>query len=186
MSSGNTVWDNLLDQIETRGWAWMYVGPDDGAQSNEDFPSYCYSIGLVDKGLPELIIIGLDPRTSFTVGDELIKRALSADTAGQAALQVPGMRSFNLNTPLHDVFKGTRAMLVDVPREQAARRTLFAMDYANVAEKPLRVIQLLWPDRQGRFPFEEGAAPSFVKAQPVLKDLSPPNPNPSEPPPLLQ
>lgn len=180
MSSENTVWDRVLDQIEANGWAWMIIGPDDGAISGEEFPPYCYTIGLVDKGIPELIIIGLDPRTALTVGDQLIRQALA--TAGEAPQDPP----FKLNTDLLEVFKGARAMLVDVPREQAAKRSLFALDYANVADKPLQVIQLLWPDRQGRFPFEAGVTQSFVQAQPVLKYFSPPDPNQVESPPLLQ
>lgn len=186
MSTENTVWDNLLDQIEVKGWAWVAIGPDDGAVSNEQFPSYCYTVGLVDKGVPDLIIIGLDPRTAFTVGDQLIRQALAEVDAEHARPATPGFTAFKLNTDLLEVFRGTRAMLVDVPTEQAAKRTLFALDYANVADKPLQVIQLLWPDRQGRFPFEPGVAPSFAEAQPVLKYSSPPDPNQLESPPLLQ
>jgi hypothetical protein len=180
------VWDNLLDQIQAKGWAWVAIGPDDGAMSNEPFPPYCYTVGLVHKGLPDLIIIGLDPRTAFAVGDQLILKALAEIDAEKAGPPTPGSAPFKLDTDLFEVFRGTRAMLVDVPTEQAAKRSLFALDYADVAGKPLQVIQLLWPDRQGRLPFEPGVSPSFAEAQPVLKYASPPSPNQLESPTLLQ
>lgn len=178
MSAGETIWNNLLDQIEQRGWAWQHVHPDDGSEGGGPFPHYCYTIGLSKKGVPDLIIIGLAPETAVAVGNRLIMKAL----ANVAGTQAP---PFEMNTDLLEVFNGTRAMLVDVPYEHAANRAFFALDYAEAVSKPLKAIQLLWPDRQGRFPFEDGATPSFAAAQPVLKNLPPPAPEHGEAP-LLQ
>lgn len=175
MLSGDVIWNKVLDQIDERGWAWMAIGPDDGSLSDEEFPTYCYTVGLAAKGLPDLIIIGLAPQTAFTVGDQLINKAL----ANAAGAQTP---PFEMNIDLLEVFKDTRAMLVDVPHEHAAKRALFALDYAEAVSKPLQAVQLLWPDRQGRFPFEDGVAPTFAAAQPVLKNMAPPAPGYAESP----
>lgn len=175
MLSGDVIWNKVLDQIDERGWAWMAIGPDDGSLSDEEFPAYCYTVGLAAKGLPDLIIIGLAPQTAFTVGDQLINKAL----ANAAGAQTP---PFEMNIDLLEVFKDTRAMLVDVPHEHAAKRALFALDYAEAVSKPLQAVQLLWPDRQGRFPFEDGVAPTFAAAQPVLKNMAPPAPGYAESP----
>lgn len=169
MSAGETFWNNILDQVEARGWAWQHVGPDDGSEGGGPFPHYSYTIGLSEKGVPDLIIVGLDPQTAVTVGNRLIMKALAN---ASSTLAPP----FEMNTDLLEVFNGTRAMLVDVPHEHAANRAFFALDYAEAVSKPLQAIQLLWPDRQGRFPFEDAVSPSFAAAQPVLKNLPPPAP----------
>lgn len=182
MHDGNSLWNKLLDQIDSRGWAWQTVGPDQGDDEHEPFPHYCYTVGLVSKGLPDLIIVGLDIQTSISVGDELIIRALGLDAPGRAVPTAAGPHPFNVNEELLDVFKGSRAMLVDVPPPQAAKRSLFAHDYAEAVSKAPDLIQLVWPDRNGRLPFEEGAAPSFAEAQPVLKYATPTDPNQADTP----
>lgn len=182
MQDGNSLWKKLLGQIDSRGWGWQVVGHDQGDDEHEPFPHYCYTVGLVSKGLPDLIIVGLDIQTSIAVGDELINRALGVDGPGRAVSTAAGPHPFKLNEEVLDVFKGTRAMLVDVPPAQAAKRSLFAHDYAEAVSKAPELIQLVWPDRNGRFPFEEGASASFVEAQPVLKYASPTAPNPADSP----
>lgn len=165
MLSFEATWNTLLERIEQRGWAWQYVHADDGAGGYEPFPFYCYTIGLVAKGLPDLIVVGLDPRVATDAGDGIISRALQA-----------GGEPFTLDTVLPDVFKNSRAMLVEVPMEHAANRSLFALDFADATAKPLQVVQLLWPDQNGRLPFEDSADAAFVDVQPVLKHLPVPGP----------
>ena len=113
---------------------------------------------MAAKGIPDLIVVGLNPRVAIDAGDELITRALQADAA-----------PWSINTVLLDVFKGNRAVLVDVPLEHATNRSLFALDFAEAVSKPLQVVQLVWPDHNGRLPFEDGADPAFIEVQPVLK-----------------
>lgn len=182
MHDGNSLWNKLLDQIDSRGWAWQIVGPDQGDHENEPFPHYCYTVGLVSKGLPDLIVVGLDVRTSIAVGDELIARALANNMVGQAVPTAAGFAPFELNKELLDVFKGTRAILVEVPPEEAAKRSLFAHDFAAAVSKAPNLIQLVWPDGKGRFPFEEGADPGFSEAQPVLAYVTPTLPSPTDSP----
>jgi hypothetical protein len=67
-------------------------------------------------------------------------------------------------------------MLVEVPKEHAANRSLFALDFAEATSRPLQVFQLLWPDQGGRLPFEDGADAAFVEVPPVLKHLPLPDP----------
>jgi len=169
----DTTWNNLLDQIEQKGWAWQYVHAEDDGEFGA-FPFYCYTVGLVAKGIPDLIVVGLNPRVATDAGDELIARALQA-----------GAEPWGINTVLLDVFKNSRAMLVDVPHEYAANRTLFALDFAEAVSKPLQVVQLVWPDQNGRLPFEEGADPAFVEVQPVLKHTALPDPDQADAP-ILQ
>lgn len=187
MSISATIWNNLLDQIDSRGWAWMCAGRDDGAVSGEVFPAYCYTIGLAEQGLPELIIvgpdmrmgyephIGLDPRVAIEAAEGIIRKALAGHPAAAPS-------PFPMNTVLHDVFKGTRAMLVHVPTDQANHRALFALDYAVATSTSLRAVQLLWPDRTGRLPFENGVSLAFAETQPVLKYLPPPHHDPTDSP----
>ena len=171
MHDGDTIWNKLLGQIDRQGWGWQIVGPDRGDDEHEPFPHYCYTVGLVAKGLPDIIVVGLDVRTAMAAGDEIITRAMAN-----------AIQPFDLNKELLDVFKGTRAMLVDVPPAEAAKRSLFAHDYAAAVNKTPDLIQLVWPDRNGRLPFEDGADPRVVEAQPVLKYVAPIDPSPSESP----
>lgn len=173
MSAGDTHWNKLLDQIEEHGWGWQVVGPDQGDDEHEPFPHHCYTVGLVSKGLPDIIIVGFDIHTSLVVGNDLIARALANDMVAQTVPTVAGFKPFDLNKELLDVFRGTRAMLVEVPPAEAVKRSLFAHDYAAAVSKAPNLIQLVWPDRNGCFPFEEGASPGFVDAQPILAHISP-------------
>lgn len=182
MHDGDTLWNKLLDQIDRQGWGWQIVGPDRGDDEHEPFPHYCYTVGLVGKGLPDIIVVGLDVRTAMAAGDEIITRAMANAIVGQAVPAVGGFNPFDLNKELLDVFKGTRAMLVDVPPAEAAKRSLFAHDYAAAMDKAPDLIQLVWPDRNGRLPFEDGADPRIIAAQPVLKYIAPADPNPTDSP----
>lgn len=180
MHDGDTIWNELLDQIDRQGWGWQIVGADRGDDEHEPFPHYCYTVGLVGKGLPDIIVVGLDVRTSMAAGDEMIRRAMANAIVGQAVPAVGGFKPFDLNKELLDVFKGTRAMLVDVPSAEAEKRSLFAHDYAAAMDKTPDLIQLVWPDRNGRLPFEDGADPRIIAAQPVLKYIAPADPNPTD------
>lgn len=182
MQAGDTNWNKLLDQIEAQGWAWQIVLADPGDDEYEPFPRYCYTVGLVDKGLPDLIVVGLDVNIAMAAGDELITRAMANAIVAQSVPTVAGFKPFDLNKDLLDVFKGTRAMLVDVPPAEAAKRSFFAHDYAAAKDKAPHLIQLVWPDRNGRLPFEEGADPRFVETQPVLKHIVPADPNTTDSP----
>jgi len=172
----------LLDQINRQGWGWQIVGPDRGDDEHEPFPHYCYTVGLVGKGLPDIIVVGLDVRTAMAAGDEIITRAMANLIVGQTVPAVGGFKPFDLNKELLDVFKGTRAMLVDVPPAGAAKRSLLAHDYAAAMDKAPDLIQLVWPDRNGRLPFEDGADPRLIAVQPVLKYITPADPNPTDSP----
>lgn len=182
MQAVDANWKKLLGQIDTQGWAWQIVLADPGNDEYEPFPRYCYTVGLVEKGLPDLIVVGLDVRIAMAAGDELITRAMANAVVARSVPTVGGFKPFELNSDLLDVFKGTRAMLVDVPRAEAAKRSFFAHDYAAAKGKAPDLIQLVWPDRNGRLPFEDGADPRIIEAQPVLKYLAPADPTPTDSP----
>lgn len=182
MHDGDTTWNKLLDQIDRQGWGWQIVEPDRGDDEHEPFPHYCYTVGLVGKGLPDMIVVGLDVRTAMAAGNEIITRAMANAIVGQAVPTVGGFKPFDLNQELLDVFKGTRAMLVDVSPAQAAKRSLFAHDYAAAMDTAPDLIQLVWPDRNGRLPFEDGADPRIIEVQPVLKYIAHADPTPTDSP----
>jgi hypothetical protein len=87
--------------IRTFGWTVAAVFPDEDA----DEPGFTYTIGLAEKGLPELIVFALPPGAA---------QAILNDIAGQ---MVKG-RKFPLDTPLDEILRGSKAMLVEADRLQ--------------------------------------------------------------------
>lgn len=62
---------NLIDQ---HGWAVIGVFP----TSVDDGPPFSYTVGMTDRGLPELAVYGLDPRSAAGVLNAVAGHVLTA------------------------------------------------------------------------------------------------------------
>lgn len=136
----------LEELIARHGVAVITVGP------ARDAPSFSYTVGLSDDGLPELLVLGLPAEVA-----QPVLNTLAARLRREGALR--------LNEPLTDVFAGTTAVLHEVP---LARSAPYVRVAAHRRAGVLRVLQLIWPDAAGRFPWQAGCEPSFLAAQPLL------------------
>lgn len=109
-----------------------------------------YTVGLHDKGLPEIITFGLPP----DAGQSFLNLAAARLIAGELPLDTPIEKIGNLPV----VFKA-------VDPESGAGH----LNVANSrAEHQVPAIQLFWSDTAGLFPWDTGYDVRFLPMQPLL------------------
>jgi hypothetical protein len=146
---------DVLAHIEEYGCHVTTVAAD------EHGPGYAFSTGLWHKfQQPEVVVVGLP----HDVATQLIN--LVCDDAEDGVRYAEGDRTDNL---LHGYFVTFRA----VPRTHYPGWLGIALWAYQSDDFP--VLQLVWPDKQGRFPWQEGVREGFLASQPLLASL------PSEP-----
>lgn len=129
--------------IARYGWAVLGVGDD---------PLFAYTVGLADKGLPEIIVIGLPMKIAHQFLNELGRRFTSTG--------VPP-----LDTNIDDLAKGLPAQLIAAPRSETDKYM-----FASKARCPTyTAVQLAWCDKAGRFPWHADFDPTMFELQPILR-----------------
>lgn len=130
------LFHQLEDNIDRNGYTFM------GVFGTEDQPitGFVYTIGLTEKGMPEVFVSGNYGAHSMqaiagTVAQELVSHA---EAGTEPAL---GVREdlFNLKVELR--------VVTDTDKCNVARR--FYGDR-------VRVLQVIWSDKEGRLPHEDG------------------------------
>jgi hypothetical protein len=134
---------SLEDSIARYGWAVQIVA---------DRPLFAYTIGLADKGLPEVIMFGLPPKVMHQflniVGLKFTKEGVPP-----------------LDTDLLDLAERFPARLLPAPRAVAD----LYMHQARFRNENYTAVQLVWPDKRGAWPWEP-AYEAPASAQPILRD----------------
>lgn len=137
--------------VELKGYAVEPVRADPAAGR----PTYSYTIGLEDLlSHPELLVVGLDGEMASRLADEFVDH-LRAGGELPASTPFVGMLGPDLPCVL---------LPVDVT-DHADWFDGLADFYAH---RPARVLQLVYPDAQGRFPWQTDADPAVVAGQVVL------------------
>ncbi len=138
----------LLDDIEEHGVHVVHVPGDD------DVPQFSFSVGLWHSfEQPEVIVFGLPP----DIAHELLN--VVADEAGEGKSFLADSRHEGLlhNYPVR-FFAVPKALYADFLG--SARWAYEGDDFPAV--------QLVWPDKQGRWPWDAGVREVFRDSQPVL------------------
>jgi hypothetical protein len=120
--------------IARYGWAVTMVEP----TPTEPCTPFAYTVGLTAHGQPELVIAGLDPLIAQALLGDLAARVLKHDlqlTHGQH---------------LHDLIAGYDAVLVDGPITDDLYP---GTGIGRYGADHVRLRQIVWPDRNGRFPW---------------------------------
>lgn len=140
--------EELLERaIATVGWGITAVPEGD----SDDEPPFAYTSGLSRLGVPELIVFGLPPSTAM----HLLNAVAARVRDGDAPIGPPLVGCLAGDVPVR-----LRELRSDEP---AAAHLTYARALARGAS--VRILQVLWPDRDGDFPDEEGAMPSFRRLQ---------------------
>ncbi|MDA0370425.1 MAG: DUF4262 domain-containing protein [Actinomycetota bacterium] len=143
--------------IETKGWAIEPVGS--RADVDPPRPGYAYTIGLPERfGFPEIVVFGLTPVAASGLVD-LVAQQLEGGVEIPCDVPLQGL----LDNDLRCVFS-----TVDVEAWQGYFSTGWAWHRGS-----FDVVQLLWPDRMGWLPYEDGFDHRLTVAQPML-GVSPP------------
>jgi hypothetical protein len=147
---------SIIDRVRTRGWTFVY-GPFQGPRP----VPYGYTIGFgATYEYPEVVVMSLGLETTAVVLSRLAEK-LSAGERPAANQKL----DLGLTFPVV-----LRSVELDAAREHLA----LAGDFYTVRGAPYEVLQLVWPDAAGRYPWESG----FVVAgsyQPKLYADSAPN-----------
>ena len=154
----------IAASVASHGFAIMAVGYGQcmepgccGGQRSRQ--PWAYSIGLVERGQPELVMLGHTARTAHDGMSWVLDRF-------DMGLSVP----VNAIDPLDDF--GLK--LVDVPFDwlwtDPGRMAMWFVHYDSgpFSTQAPDVRQILWADNAGRFPDDPQCDPKVVAAQPVL------------------
>ncbi|PPC84368.1 MAG: hypothetical protein CTY35_01820 [Methylotenera sp.] len=119
---------------------------DDGG----DELAFAYTIGMADKGLPEIMMFGLPPRDMNHMLSNAVNRLISNK-------MVTGITNEEIAMcPI---------MVGEVDPDVAAN---YIIQANNRAGKDLPALQLVWPDQEGLFPWERGFNQKMAAYQHIL------------------
>jgi Domain of unknown function (DUF4262) len=123
-------------------------------------PPYVFSIGLfLNYHQPEIVIFGLDGRDSAAIINDVRDRAAKGQryTAGDVS---------------DELLVGYRACFVDVPLQRYDEYLGTAIWFYYKSPRPFPCLQMVWPDRDGRFPWDTKFDPLLKARQPLLSSFS--------------
>jgi hypothetical protein len=129
MADFDDLFSDINNYIKQYGCSIIATETDDTSMS--------YTVGLSDSDLPEIVVFGLPPVSAHAILNDAAK-LLKED-------KLP------LDTPISEL-----ANLPVVCKQVPAERGVGYINVANTrAGKPVNLIQLVWPDKEGHFPWQE-------------------------------
>jgi hypothetical protein len=141
----------VLDDIAEYGWHCANILEGKGQ------PPWAFTIGLFHTWKhPELIVFGLKGNVAHEILT-IVARGLAE-----------GHR-MNLSLPTEDLLHDGSCVFVEAPKSQYREHVGFARWYYQGDGFPL--FQVIWPSRDGHFPWSAKASESFRSWQPVLGQL---------------
>ncbi|MFK4706135.1 hypothetical protein ABIC83_002974 [Roseateles asaccharophilus] len=117
-------------------------------------PDFNYTVGLHDRGLPELVVLGLPLNVGHHLVQEIAKFALAQKAMGNPLPTEVQLPQFSVPFTLR-------------PADPSKAKE-FAVDADVRSNGAAAYLQIMWPDKHGRMPWAQEAEESFRKAQPVL------------------
>ena len=121
---------------------------------DNEWPDFVYSIGLFHSfDHPEVIILGLPGGVAHDILNSLVDVLRSG-------------KCFADGDETDDLLEGYSCRFLVVPPEQVVAHFGWAMWYYDGRAFP--TLQLVYPDREGRWPWDAGVSPSFLAQQPIL------------------
>lgn len=140
--------DKLIEDIQNYGWTVMLI------EASEYLPSFAYTVGLwKNYNHPELISFGLTTKTLHSilnVGGELVKDG--------HRLQVGGNYD--------DFFENGTAQFIQVDPRSLKDYFGYAIWLNETSDFP--ALQLVWTDRNNRYPWDTDFEEEFLYRQPLL------------------
>lgn len=138
----------VIDDIASFGWHCVSVL----AEGTEG--PYCFTVGLFHKFQhPELIICGLKRE----VAHQILWNAVEGLTRGNR---------IDLKAATDELLVGYSCCFVEIPKSSYHEHVGWARWYYDGDDFPL--YQIVWPSRDGYFPWHASATPEFREVQPVI------------------
>ena len=124
-------------------------------------PTYSFSIGLfLNFQHPEIIIFGLSQKTAGIVINEI-------------CVKVQKGRSFQAGETTDEFFTGAKATFVAVAPTAYRNFLGSAQWFYRCLNNKFPVLQVVWTDKYGKFPWEDGHEFQAAKLQPILSPIYP-------------
>jgi Domain of unknown function (DUF4262) len=141
-------WQRTCELVDRLGMAIQ------GVSGSSDSASWAYTIGRVQRGLPEIVVVGMAPEQC-------------AHLINQVTDHWPEVLDGQCDSSVQ---------LLPVASRVWTNTTYVAGAYRFARERGLadefQVVQAVWPDREGRFPWDPDCSVAVRKAQPMLGLLS--------------
>lgn len=142
----------FLRIVDEHGWHVTFVAPREGSKDKQEW--WGYSTGIYYRyQQPEILLAGLGYDTTVilinSVGDEV-----------KAGLRIEPDRPYN------QFLRGYDVIFKPVHPSHMGDYVGFAIWFYERA--PFPVLQMFFPDKKGKFPWEKGCQPEVKKRQPLL------------------
>jgi hypothetical protein len=141
--------EKIAADVEKHGLSVMLVA------AEEDAPRFAYSIGLWRSfNHPEILVFGLNEQVAGNVLNELASR-IRAGGRCETGRDYEGL------------LEGYNCVFRDVPRNCYPEYFGYAMHFYQTNDFP--ALQLVWPDKAHRWPWDIEFEPSWIWQQPLLE-----------------
>ncbi|WP_226469898.1 DUF4262 domain-containing protein [Luteimonas panaciterrae] len=138
----------VLRNIKTYGWHCNHVFAD------QEQSGFSYTIGLYESyGHPEMIIFGLPHTITHPILIDIADAAKSG-------------RPFDLSKPTDALIVDYSCCFAEVSADRYEEHATAARWYYR--DKPFPAYQIIWPSREGLFPWHPSATGQFRAVQPVI------------------
>lgn len=138
----------VLADIATYGWHCV------GIHAEGDEAGFAFTIGLFQTiGHPELVVFGLPPQVAMGIFNIVVDAARSG-------------KPLDLAKPTDQLVEGFECRFAKVPAARYRDFVGMCRWYYQGDDFPL--YQVVWPARDGTFPWHPDASPDFRRAQPVI------------------
>jgi hypothetical protein len=143
--------EQLMANIAAHGWHFVHVA------AEENSPPFVFTIGLFEKrNHPEIILMGLPPQAAHGILNVLMVKIFGGGER---------MEPFARHDDVTETFPIT---FVPVAFEHYEEYLGYANWYYGSLPGPYPALQLVWPDKSGKFPWEPGYEEAFHALQPIL------------------
>jgi len=140
----------IISDVREYGVHILNVFAEDGG------PGWAFSIGLyLNYNHPEVLIYGLKQQQSHLILNDIREHVALGETF------LAGSRTGAL-------LRGYDVCFLDVPFNAYENHLGYAMWFYGSLPTPFPCVQLVWPDKGNRFPWEDGYDKSYLDLQPIL------------------
>ena len=141
----------LLDDVSRVGWHHVHI------QADKSGPPFAFSLGFyANYGLPEVVVFGLPAKAAHQF-------------LNIAAIRVAGEKKpYEMYKAYDDIAEGMKIAFIPVSRRHYPTYLSYAGWFYQSVKTDFPTIQMVWPDKRGRLPWEDGYDKSFSKFQPLL------------------
>jgi hypothetical protein len=150
----NAGHEKIVADVKEYGWHVLNVFGPEG-------PKFSYTIGLyLSFGHPELLVAGLPPEKAMPIVNLIGERVAKGEAFASGTVSTEILRNLPVSFRAVD------------PAHYPEWIGLGLWFYRSLRPGELPLLQIVWPDREGRFPWDEGFDESLRAFQPVVDDVA--------------